>query len=56
MRERIPLLAGLTLLEIAAGVGAFAIADGIRDRNPSQDDVLTVTGSAKKRIISDYVV
>jgi hypothetical protein len=56
MRERIPLLAGLTLLAIAVGVGAFAVADGIRDRNPSQDDVLTVTGSAKKRILSDYVV
>ena len=30
------------------------IADGIRDRNRS--DVITVTGSAKQRIVSDYVV
>ena len=56
MRERVPLFAGLTLLALAVAVGAFAIADGIRDRNPNQGDVLTVTGSAKRRIVSDYVV
>lgn len=54
MRERVPLFAGLTLLALAVGLGSFAIADGIRDRN--QSDVLTVTGSAKRRIVSDYVV
>lgn len=54
MRERVPLFAGLTLLALAVGLGAFAIADGIRDRNRS--DVLTVTGSAKRQIVSDYVV
>jgi uncharacterized protein len=56
MRDRLPLFAGLALLAIAVVVGAFLIADGIRDRNPGQEDVLTVTGSAKRRIVSDYVV
>ncbi len=54
MRDRLPLLIGLTLLAIAIAVGSLAIAGGIRDRN--RNDVITVTGSAKKRIISDYVV
>lgn len=54
MRERVPLLAGLTLLAVAVAVGAFALADGIRDRDGG-DDVLTVTGSARERITSDYV-
>jgi uncharacterized protein len=52
--ERVPLLAGLALLAIAFVIGSFAIGDGIRDRNRS--DVISVTGSAKKRIVSDYVV
>jgi uncharacterized protein len=52
--ERVPLLAGLALIAIAFVIGSFAIGDGIRDRNRS--DVISVTGSAKKRIISDYVV
>jgi uncharacterized protein len=52
--ERVPLLAGLALLAIAFVIGSFAIGDGIRDRNRS--DVISVTGSAKKRIMSDYVV
>jgi hypothetical protein len=52
--ERIPLLVGLTLIAIAVTVGSFAIGDGIRDRN--RHDVLSVTGSAKRRITSDYVV
>lgn len=54
MLERVPLLVGLTLLAIAVALGSVAIADGIRDRN--QNDVITVTGSAKKRIVADYVV
>jgi hypothetical protein len=54
MRERIPLLAGLTILAIAVAIGSVVIGHGIRDRNKS--DVITVTGSAKKRIVSDYVV
>jgi uncharacterized protein len=51
---RVPLLAGLTLLAIAIAVGSVVIGHGIRDRN--RNDVITVTGSAKKRIVSDYVV
>jgi uncharacterized protein len=54
MLERIPLFAGLALLAIAFVIGSVAIGHGIRDRNRS--DVIAVTGSAKKRITSDYVV
>jgi hypothetical protein len=54
MRDRIPLLAGLTLLAVAIVVGSIFIGNGIRARNRS--DTITVTGSAKQRIVSDYVV
>ena len=54
MRDRIPLLAGLTLLAVAIVVGSIFIGSGIRDRN--RTDTITVTGSAKQRIVSDYVV
>lgn len=54
MRERVPLVAGLALLAVAVVVGSALIADGIRDRG--SEDVITVTGSAKRRILSDYVV
>ena len=54
MRDRLPLLVGLTLIAVALGVGSDLIANGIRDRG--QNDVLTVTGSAKQRITSDYVI
>ena len=54
MRERLPFLVGLTLVAVALGVGSALIASGIRDRG--RNDVLTVTGSAKQRIVSDYVV
>jgi hypothetical protein len=52
--ERLPLLGGLALLAIAFVIGAFAIGHGIRDKN--RNDVISVTGSAKKRIQSDYIV
>jgi hypothetical protein len=51
---RVPLLAGLTFLAIAVAIGSVVIGHGIRDRN--RNDVITVTGSSKKRIVSDYVV
>ena len=54
MRERIPLFAGLALLALAVAVGSVFIANGIRDRN--RNEVITVTGSAKARIVSDYIV
>jgi hypothetical protein len=54
MRERTPLFAGLTLLALAVALGSVFVADGIRDRNRS--DVITVTGSAKRQIVSDYIV
>jgi hypothetical protein len=48
------LLAGLVAVALAIGLGSLAIADGIRDRG--RNDVMSVTGSAKRRIVSDYVV
>jgi hypothetical protein len=54
VRERVPLLIGLTLLAVAIVIGSFEIADGIRNRN--QGNVLTVTGSAKQDIVSDYAI
>ncbi len=54
MRERVPLLGGLALIAIAFVIGSIAIGHGIRDRN--QNNVIVVTGSAKKRITSDYVI
>jgi hypothetical protein len=54
MRDRLPLFGGLALLAIAFVIGAIAIGHGIRDRN--RDDVIVVTGSAKKRITSDYII
>lgn len=54
MRERVPLFAGLTLLALAVVLGSVFIGDGIRDRN--RTEVISVTGSAKARIVSDYIV
>src|SRR5204862_1142343 len=51
--ERLPLLGGLALLAIAFVIGSFAIGHGIRDKN--RNDVISVTGSAKQRIESEYV-
>jgi len=52
--DRLPVFAGLTLLALAIGLGSFAMADGIRNRN--QNDVISVTGSARRPIVSDYIV
>jgi len=52
MHERLPLLAGLAALAVAFVVGAGSIAGGIRDRGRA--DLLSVTGSAKTRIVSDH--
>jgi len=48
------LLVGLALLAVAVFLGSIFIGRGIRDRG--RNDVITVTGSAKKRISADYVV
>lgn len=48
------LLAGLALVAIAFAVGLVSVAHGIRDRG--RDDTISVTGSAKRRISSDYVI
>jgi hypothetical protein len=52
--ERLPLLGGLALIAIGFVIGSIFIGHGIRDKN--RNDVISVTGSAKKRITSDYVV
>ncbi|MGH2933291.1 MAG: SIMPL domain-containing protein [Gaiellaceae bacterium] len=54
MRERFPLFAGLTLLAVAILLGSVAIGSGIRNRNTN--DTVTVTGSAKHLITSDYAI
>ena len=54
MRERSPLFAGLLLLAAALALGLFWVAGGIRDRG--RTDAVSVTGSAKQRIVSDYVI
>lgn len=54
MQARVPLAVGLALLALAVGLGSVLIADGIRDRGRNQ--VITVTGSAKTRVVSDTVV
>lgn len=54
MRTGVPQLAGLFVLAVAIVVGSFAIGDGIRNR--SQNNVITVTGSAKQLIVSDYAI
>ena len=54
MLARLPLVAGLFALALAIGLGSVAIGDGIRNRN--QSDVISVTGSAKRQIVSDYVI
>ncbi|HKB94468.1 MAG TPA: SIMPL domain-containing protein [Gaiellaceae bacterium] len=54
MRERFPLFAGLALLAVAILLGSVAIGSGIRNRNTN--DTVTVTGSAKQLITSDYAI
>lgn len=54
MLRALSLLGGLVAVALAIVLGSLAIADGIRDRG--RDDVMSVTGSAKRRIVSDYVV
>lgn len=54
VRERLPLLLGLALIAVALVIGSFAVGSGIRNR--SQNDVITVTGSAKQMITSDYAI
>ena len=54
MRDRLSLLIGLALLSIAVLLGSIAIGHGIRDRG--QSDVVTVTGSAKAQVTSDFAI
>lgn len=54
MRERLPLFAGMALLALAVLIGSVAIGSGIRNRNAN--NIITVTGSAKQMITSDYAI
>jgi uncharacterized protein len=54
VRPQIASLIGFALLAVAILLGAVAVAHGIRDRN--QNDTISVTGSAKQLIRSDYVI
>ncbi len=54
MGDRLLRFAGIALLALAIFFGSVAISQGIRDRN--QSNVISVTGSAKQRIVSDYVI
>jgi len=42
------------MIAVALAIGLFAVADGIRDRGAG--DTISVTGSAKRSIRSDYVI
>jgi hypothetical protein len=54
MSDRVLSFAGVALLALAIFFGSVAISQGIRDRN--QGNVISVTGSAKQRIVSDYAI
>ncbi len=54
MRDRLPLLIGLALLAIAVLLGSVAIGRGIRARG--NNNVVTVTGSAKQQVTSDFAI
>jgi hypothetical protein len=54
VRDRFSLLIGLALLAIAVLLGSIAIGHGIRDRG--QNNVVTVTGSAKQQVTSDFAI
>lgn len=45
----------IALLAVALFAGLVVLADGIRDRDVV-DDTITVTGSARRQIVSDFVV
>jgi len=53
-RLALALVAGLALIAVALAFGLFAVADGIRDRGAG--DTISVTGSAKRSVSSDYLI
>lgn len=53
--ERFPqLFLGLVVLSVGFAIGASAVGDGLRARG--RQEMITVTGSARKTIVSDTVV
>lgn len=55
MRDRLPLPIALVLIAVAVLIGLLAVGSGIRHRN-GNNNVITVTGSAKQLITSDYAI
>ena len=56
MSERSPhLVAGMALLAIGLAASAYIIADSVRDFKRA-NDTITVTGSAKRPIRSDFII
>ena len=53
-RLALALVAGLALIAVALPIGLFGVADGIRDLGAG--DTISVTGSAKRSISSDYLI
>lgn len=53
-RLALALVAGLVSIAVALAIGLVAIGGGIRDRGVN--DTISVTGSAKRGIASDYVI
>ncbi len=54
MRDRLPLPIALVVIAIAVLIGLLAVGSGIRNR--SSNHVITVIGSAKQLITSDYAI
>ena len=53
-RVALALMAGLVSIAVALALGLIVVADGIRDRGVR--DTISVTGSAKRTVVSDFVV
>jgi hypothetical protein len=53
-RFALALVAGLAVIAVALGLGLYEVADGIRHRGDA--NAISVTGSAKRTITSDYVI
>jgi hypothetical protein len=53
-RLALAVVGGMALIAVALAIGLVEVADGIRDRG--SEDTISVTGSAKRSITSDYVI
>jgi uncharacterized protein len=55
MSDRSPLVTGLSIASVAFVIGSFVVAASLKDVRRA-DEVVSVTGSAKRSIRSDFVV